>query len=107
MTGDGALLLIAGMALLTYGSRAALLVAAPGVPREELRRWLAYVPVALFAGLITTMVAGPGAPVLDGARAVALGAGALAALTTRRVTLTIAVGLAAWWAMRLLFPFTA
>lgn len=92
------------MALLTYASRAALLIAAPGTPGAQLRRWLAYVPVALFAALITTMVAGPGAPALDAARAAALAAGAAVALATRRVTLTIVAGLAVWWAMRLLLP---
>jgi branched-subunit amino acid transport protein len=101
VTGEGALILIAGMALLTYASRAALLLTAPGLPREGVQRWLAFVPVALFTGLITTMVAAPGAPALDPPRLAALGVGVAVALLTRRVTLTILVGLAAWWIVRL------
>ncbi|MCX6024324.1 MAG: AzlD domain-containing protein [Chloroflexi bacterium] len=102
MIGEGALWLVLGMAVITYASRAALLLAAPGELPQRLGRWLAFVPVGLFAALIAAMVSGPGAPPLDLGRTLALGAGALVAVLTHRVSATIIAGLAVWWVVRLL-----
>ena len=97
-------LTIIGMALVTALVRVAPLLALRGDLAPWLRRWLAYVPPAVFAALIVP-------PLLlrdvGGARVIALGpalpaglVGALVAWRTSNVLLTIVAGLAAFWAAR-------
>jgi branched-subunit amino acid transport protein len=97
-------LTIIGMALVTALVRVAPLLALRGDMAPWLRRWLGYVPPAVFAALIAP-------PLLlrdeGGARMLALGpalpaglVGALVAWRTSNVLLTIVAGLAAFWAAR-------
>ena len=96
-------LTILGMALATYATRAITMLALRGDVAPWLRRWLGYVPVAMFTALILP-------PLLlreqAGARALALGPalpagliGGLVAWRTGNVLLTIAAGLATFWTL--------
>jgi branched-subunit amino acid transport protein len=98
-------LTIAGMALATYATRVITTLALRGEVAPWLRRWLSYVPVAVFTALILPPLMLPEA---DGAKALALGPalpagliGALAAWRTGNVLLTSLAGMAAFWALRL------
>ena len=97
-------LTILGMALATYATRAITMLALRGDVAPWLRRWLSYVPVAMFTALILP-------PLLlsdqAGARALAIGpalpaglVGGLAAWRTGNVLLTILAGLVTFWALR-------
>ena len=97
-------LTILGMALVTYASRAITMLALRGDVAPWLRRWLSYVPVAMFTALILP-------PLLlferDGTKALALGPalpagliGGLIAWRTGNVLLTIAAGIATFWLMK-------
>jgi branched-subunit amino acid transport protein len=97
-------LTILGMALATYATRVTMMLALRGEVAPWLRRWLGFVPVAVFTALILP-------PLLlreeGGAKAIALGAalpaglvGALVAWRTGNVLLTIAAGMAAFWLLR-------
>lgn len=97
-------LTILGMALVTYATRAPALLALRGEIAPWLRRWLGYVPVAVFTALILP-------PLLlrteGGATMLAIGAalpagivGALIAWRTGSVVLTIAGGMLAYWVLR-------
>ena len=92
------------MALVTALVRVAPLLLLRGELAPWLRRWLGYVPPAVFAALILP-------PLLlrdvGGERVLALGpalpaglVGALVAWRTSNVLLTIVAGLAAFWAAR-------
>jgi branched-subunit amino acid transport protein len=92
------------MALVTYATRATTLLALRGDVAPWLRRWLSYVPVAMFTGLVLP-------PLLlierGGAKALALGpalpaglVGGLVAWRTGNVLLTIAAGMATFWLMK-------
>jgi branched-subunit amino acid transport protein len=96
-------LTILGMALVTYATRVTTMLALRGEVAPWLRRWLGYVPVAVFTALILP-------PLLlsdqGGARALALGpalpaglVGALVAWRSGNVLLTILSGLATFWAL--------
>lgn len=97
-------LTIIGMAIVTYATRVTLLLTLRGELAPWLRRWLAYVPVAVFTALIvpplllqarggtTSLVVGP---------SLAAGlVGALVSWYTRNILATIAAGLLAFWALR-------
>jgi branched-subunit amino acid transport protein len=97
-------LTILGMALATYATRVITMLALRGEVASWLRRWLGYVPVAVFTALILP-------PLLlreeAGAKALALGpalpaglVGALVAWRTGNVLLTIVGGMATFWALR-------
>jgi branched-subunit amino acid transport protein len=97
-------LTILGMALVTYATRATTLLALRGDVAPWLRRWLSYVPVAMFTGLVLP-------PLLlieqGGVKALALGpalpaglVGGLVAWRTGNVLLTIAAGMATFWLMK-------
>lgn len=99
-------LTIAGMALATYATRVITMLALRGEVAPWLRRWLGYVPVAVFTALILP-------PLLlheeGGAKTLALGpalpaglVGALVAWYTGNVLLTILGGMATFWALRLI-----
>ena len=87
-----------GMLAVTFGSRLAGLLVRMRLPPFWLR-FLHFVPIAVFAGLV--------APSLQGSRGegvIRLAAAALASIIawrTRNLAVTIAVGLAAFWLLRL------
>jgi branched-subunit amino acid transport protein len=95
---------ILGMACVTYVTRATMLLALRKEMAPWLRRWLDYVPVAVFAALILpqlllrkqgdaqVLVLGPAIP-----------AGIVAALVswrTNNILLTIIAGLLMFWGLR-------
>ncbi len=97
-------LTILGMALATYATRVTTMLALRGDVALWLRRWLGYVPVAVFTALILP-------PLLlqtqGGAKALAFGpalpagaVGALVAWRTGNVLLTIVAGMATFWLLR-------
>ncbi|MBK9711796.1 MAG: AzlD domain-containing protein [Kouleothrix sp.] len=97
-------LTIIGMALATYATRVVTMLALRDEVAPWLRRWLGYVPAAVFTALILP-------PLLlredGGARALAIGPalpagiiGALVAWRSGNILLTIAAGMAAFWALR-------
>jgi len=87
-----------GMLAVTFGSRLAGLLVRMRLPPYWLR-FLHFVPISVFAALVT--------PSLQGSRGegeIRLAAAALAGIVawrTRHLALTIAVGLAAFWLLRL------
>jgi branched-subunit amino acid transport protein len=97
-------LTIAGMALVTFLTRAVPMLALRTEVAPWMRRWLGFVPVAVFTALSLPPLLVQRAD--DGARLVAGGpllAGLVAALVawrTRNVPLTMAAGLAAYWLLR-------
>ena len=88
----------AGMVAVTFGSRLAGLLVRMRLPPFWLR-FLHFVPISVFAALVT--------PSLQGSRGegeIRVAAAALAAIVawrTRHLALTIAVGMAAFWLLRL------
>jgi branched-subunit amino acid transport protein len=97
-------LTIFGMAAVTLATRALPLLAMRGEPPAWLGRWLGLVPVAVFTALALRPLivsAGPGPQLIAGAPLLAGLAGALAAWRTGSVVATIAVGMAAFWLLRL------
>jgi branched-subunit amino acid transport protein len=96
-------LTILGMALVTYATRVIMLLALRGEVAPWLRRWLGYVPVAVFMALILpALLIGPGErpSLLIGPALPAGVVGALVAWLTGSVLLTIATGLAAFWLLK-------
>ena len=96
-------LTILGMALVTYATRAIMLLALRGEVAPWLQRWLGYVPVALFTALILPplLLSGGERPALVLGPALPAGVvGALVAWRSGNVLLTIAAGLAAFWLLR-------
>jgi branched-subunit amino acid transport protein len=96
-------LTILGMALVTYATRVILLLALRGEVTPWLRRWLDYVPVAVFTALILPplLLSSGEQPALTFGPALPAGVvGALVAWRTGNVLLTIAAGLAAFWLLR-------
>jgi branched-subunit amino acid transport protein len=97
-------LTILGMALATFATRAVTLLALRGEIAPWMRRWLGYVPAAVFTALVlpplllqtqgTTprLTIGPALP--------AAIVGALVAWRTSNVLLTIAAGMATFWLIR-------
>lgn len=101
-------LTILGMAVVTYATRVTMMVALRGEIAPWLRRWLDYVPIAVFMALLLP-------PLLlrahGEAQALAIGpalpagiAGALAAWRTGNVLVTIGAGMLTYWLLRLLLP---
>jgi len=97
-------LTILGMSLATYATRVTTMLALRSDVAPWLRRWLGYVPVAMFTALILP-------PLLlseqAGAKILALGpalpaglVGGIVAWRTANVLLTIVAGLATFWALR-------
>ena len=89
----------AGMVAVTFGSRLTGLTVRMHLPAFWLR-FLHFVPIAVFAGLVT--------PSLQGSRGeggIRLAAAALAAIVawrSRQLALAIAAGMIAFWLLRLL-----
>ena len=94
--------MIAGMALVTYLTRAPLLILLRGDLPEWLMRWLRFVPVAVFVALVVpAFVAPERRPELSGRLLVGIVA-ALVAWRTRQVYAVIVAGLIVFGALRLL-----
>lgn len=96
------LLMIAGMAVVTYLTRAPLLVLLRGDLPVWLTRWLQFVPIAVFTALVVPPFAAPGGhPALSWRLLVALVA-ALVAWRTKQVFATIGAGLLVFVVVQLL-----
>jgi len=96
------LLIFAGMALVTYFTRYAMIAALGREMPSLLRHWLRYVPVAVLAALIAPAALAPQGELELGLHAWAVLAGAAVAWRTRNVLLTILGGVAAFWLLRVL-----
>jgi branched-subunit amino acid transport protein len=93
-------LTLGGMVAVTFGSRYAGLLLHGDLPGFWIR-FLHFVPISVFAALVTPSIAGS-----RGEGEIRLAAAALAALAawrTRQLWFAIAVGLAAFWLLRLPF----
>ncbi len=93
-------LTLAGMAAVTFGSRFAGLALDVELPAFW-TRFLHFVPIAAFAALVTPSVEGS-----RGEWAIRIAAAALAgaaAWRTRQLWIAIAVGMAAFWLLRVPF----
>ena len=89
-----------GMLAVTFGSRiSGLTLNRLQLPAFWLR-FLHFVPIAVFAALVTPSLQGSRGE--GGIRLVAAGLAALAAWRTRQLALAIAIGMAAFWLLRLL-----
>ncbi len=93
-------LVVAGMVVVTFGSRYAGLALHTDLP-DFWVRFLHFVPIAVFASLVT--------PSLEGSlgeweiRAAAATVAAIAAWRTRKLWVAIAVGMAVFWLLRIPF----
>jgi branched-subunit amino acid transport protein len=93
-------LTVAGMVAVTYGSRlAGLSLRAPLPPFWT--RFLHFVPIAVFAALVTPSLAGEQGEA--GIRVAAACVTALAAWRWRNLGLAIGLGLASFWLLRIPF----
>ncbi len=93
-------LTLAGMTAVTFGSRFAGLALRTELPAFW-SRFLHFVPIAVFAALITPSVEGPRGE--WAIRLAAAGLAAAAAWRTRQLWVAIAVGMAAFWLLRVPF----
>lgn len=104
------LLIVAGMALVTYATRYGMIAAlGSGDPSESdeagsslFRRWLRYVPPAVLAALIVPPVLAPEGRIELGNPVWATMVGALVAWRTRSPVWTILSGMVAFWVLRML-----
>lgn len=94
--------MIAGMAVVTYLTRAPMLVLLRGDLPQWLLRWLRFVPVAVFVALVVPAFVAPHSrPELSGRLLIGLVA-ALVAWRTRQLYAVIVAGLLVFGALRLL-----
>ena len=96
------LVIFAGMALVTYFTRYAMIAALGREVPPLLRRWLRYVPPAVLAALVVPAALAPRGKLEIGLQAWAVVVGAIVAWRTRSVLWTILGGLATFWLLRLL-----
>jgi branched-subunit amino acid transport protein len=96
------LVIFAGMALVTYFTRYAMIAALGREVPPLLRRWLRHVPPAVLAALVVPAALAPQGNLEIGLRAWAVVVGAIVAWRTRSVLWTILGGLATFWLLRLL-----
>lgn len=94
------LLVIAGMGLVTFFTRYAMIAALGRELPSVVRRWLRYVPAAVLAALVAPPALAPTGRLEWGARGWAALVGALVAWRTRSVWWTIVGGLAAFCLLR-------
>lgn len=87
-----------GMLAVTFGSRLAGLTLQVRLPAFWLR-FLHFVPIAVFAALVTPSLEGSRGE--GGIRVAAAAAATLVAWRTRQLALAIAVGMGAFWLLRL------
>lgn len=93
-------LTVGGMVAVTFGSRlVGLSLHRPVPPMVE--RFLHFVPIAVFAALVTPSLAGDQGE--GGIRVVAAALCALTAWRTRQLWIALAAGLAAFWLLRIPF----
>jgi branched-subunit amino acid transport protein len=92
-------LTVAGMLAVTFGSRLAGFSLRADLPAFWLR-FLHFVPVAVFAALVTPSLAGERGE--GEIRLLAAAVAALVAWRSRNLGLSIAAGMAAFWVLRLL-----
>jgi branched-subunit amino acid transport protein len=90
--------MIAGMAAVTYASRALPMVIG-GTPGPMVGRYLRLLPVAIFAALIVPGLAAPEGNLSLEPELVAGAVGLVAAITTRNVFATLGVGYAVFVAL--------
>ena len=88
----------AGMLAVTFGSRLTGLLVRIRLPPFWLR-FLHFVPIAVFAALVTPSLQGSRGE--GGIRVAAAALAGIVAWRTRQLALTIAVGMAAFWLLRL------
>ena len=88
----------AGMVAVTFGSRLAGLLVRMRLPPFWLR-FLHFVPIAVFAALVAPSLEGSRGE--SGIRVTAAALAGVVAWRTRHLAATIAVGLAAFWLLRL------
>ena len=93
-------LTLTGMAVVTFGSRFAGLALRVELPAFWIR-FLHFVPIAVFAALVSPSIEGPRGewPI----RVAAAMFAAVAAWRTRQLWVAIAVGMAAFWLLRVPF----
>ena len=91
-------LTLAGMVVVTFGSRYAGLALQTEPPAFWVR-FLHFVPIAVFASLITPSLEGNRSE--WGIRVAAASLGAIAAWRPRKLWVAIAVGMAAFWLLRI------
>jgi branched-subunit amino acid transport protein len=91
-------LTVAGMVAVTFGSRYAGLVRRADIP-DAWSRFLHFVPIAVFASLVTPYVAGGRGEA--GIRVAAAVVAGLAAWRTRQLWVAIAVGMTVFWLLRI------
>ncbi len=96
------LLIILGMAIVTFLTRFTMLALLSGDIPPLLRRWLHYVPPAVLAALVTPALFVQQGQLAAGLPALAFAAGVIAAWRTRNTFLTILTGMAAYGLARLL-----
>lgn len=96
------LLIFVGMAVLTYFTRYAMIVAMGRELPPPVRRWLGYIPPAVLAALVVPAALAPQGQVVIGLRAWAVLAGAAVAWRTGSVLWTIFAGLVVFWLLRAL-----
>ena len=96
------LVIFAGMALVTYFTRYAMIAALGREVDPLLRRWLRYLPPAVLAALVVPAALAPQGNLEIGLRAWAVVVGAVIAWRTRSVLWTILGGLATFWLLRVL-----
>jgi branched-subunit amino acid transport protein len=87
-----------GMMAVTFGSRLAGLLVRMRLPPFWLR-FLHFVPIAVFAALVTPSLEGTRGE--GGVRVTAAALAAVVAWRTRNLAVTIALGLATFWLLRL------
>ena len=93
-------LTVAGMVAVTFGSRYAGLARSADLP-DFWVRFLHFVPIAVFAALVTPSLEGGRSE--WGIRLVAASVAAVAAWRSRQLWVAIAVGMGAFWLLRVPF----
>lgn len=93
-------LIVGGMVAVTFGSRYAGLALRTELP-DFWVRFLHFVPIAVFASLVTPSLEGSRSE--WGIRVAAAGVAAVAAWRTRQLWVAIAVGMAVFWLLRIPF----
>jgi len=91
-------LTLGGMVAVTFGSRYAGLALRAGLP-DFWVRFLHFVPIAVFAALITPSLEGSQSE--WGIRVTAAALAAVAAWRTRQVWVAIAIGMGVFWLLRI------
>ena len=94
-------LTVAGMLAVTFGSRYAGLALRAELPAFW-ERFLHFIPIAVFAALVTPSLGGSAGE--GDVRLAAAGAATLVAWRTRNLGLAIAAGMLSFWALRFAIP---